>query len=176
MVLGAISLGTLPDAVKNAMLLNALGAEGFRLAASDPILSDSATASYNDVKAAAARLFAVKGSEIRAIKDLLSRRQHSDETVGGYITELRALAQSTSLSSFVNQTNNTNAEEYILAAMLALGVKSRASQQRLLRETNISLQEFSNLASAAESAEVDQQAISGEKIGMVARKSRRSQV
>ena len=44
-VLSALSPGAIPDSVKNAMLLNALGTEGFRLATSDPILSDP-TASY----------------------------------------------------------------------------------------------------------------------------------
>ena len=112
-VLSTLSPGSMSDEVKNAMLLNALGAEGFRLVTSDPVLSNP-TSSYTDLKAAATRLFSVKGSEVRAIKNLLSRRQHSDETVGSYVTELRALAQLTSLSKFVDATNNTNAEDYIL--------------------------------------------------------------
>ena len=116
-----VVLSSTSDELKNnAMLLNALGAEGFRLATSDPVLSNP-TSSYTNVKAAATRLFSVKGSEVRAIKNLLSRRQHSDKTVGSYVTELRALAQLTSLSKFVDATNNTNAEDYILAVMLALG-------------------------------------------------------
>ena len=89
------------------------------------------------------------------------------------MTELRALAQLASLSKFVDATNNTNAEDYILAAMLALGVKLRTAQQRLLREETISLKEFTNLASAVESAEADQHVISGSKISVVAQRSSR---
>ena len=171
-VLSALSPSSMSDEVKYAMMLNALGAEGFRLATSDPVLSNP-TSSYTDVKAAATHLFSVKGSEVRAIKNLLSRRQHSDETVGSYVTELRALAQLTSLSKFVDATNNTNAEDCILAAMLALGVKLRTAQHRLLREETISLKEFANLASAAESAEADQHVIFGSKISVVAQRSSR---
>ena len=168
-VLSALFPGAIPDSVKNAMLLNALGTEGFRLATSDPILADP-TASYTAVKAAATRLFSVKGSEVRAIKNLLSRRQQSDETVSSYVTELRALAQLTSLSTFIDTASNENAEDYILAAMLALGVKSRTAQQRLLREEALSLKQFINLASAVESAEVDQHVIASSKVGTVAQR------
>ena len=168
-MLSALSPGAIPDSVKNAMLLNALGTEGFRLATSDPILSDP-TASYTAVKAAATRLFSVKGSEVRVIKNLLSRRQQSDETVSSYVTELRALAQLTSLSTFIDTASNENAEDYILAAMLALGVKSRTAQQRLLREEALSLKQFINLASAVESTEVDQHVIASSKVGTVAQR------
>ena len=112
----------------------------------------------------------MKGSEVCAIKNLLSRQQQSDETVGSYVTELRAIAQLTSLSTFVDATNNANAEDYILTAMLALGIKSRTAQQRLLREEALSLNEFTNLASAVESAEADQHVISGSKVGAVAQR------
>ena len=110
-VLESISRGEIPDSVKNAMLLNAIGAEGFRLSMSDPILSRASDASYTAFKDAATRLFTVKGSEIRAIRDLLGRRQLSDESVGAYLSELRTLAKLTSLSRFVN--DETTAEEYI---------------------------------------------------------------
>ena len=46
-----LSPGAILDEVKNSMLLNALGTEGFRLATSDPVLSNPAS-SYTDVKAA----------------------------------------------------------------------------------------------------------------------------
>ena len=131
MVLSALSPSAIPDSVKNAMLLNTLGTDGFRLATSDPILSDP-TASYTAVKAATMRLFSVKGSEVHAIKNLLSRQQQSDEMVSSYITKLRALAQLTSLSTFIDTASNENAEDYILVVMLALGVKSRTTQQHLL--------------------------------------------
>ena len=112
----------------------------------------------------------MKGSEVRAIKNLLSRRQQSDETVSSYVTELRALAQLTSLSTFIDTASNENAEDYILAAMLALGVKSRTAQQRLLREEALLLKQFINLASAVESAEVDQHVIASSKVGTVAQR------
>ena len=57
-ILSALSPSSMSDEVKNAMLLNALGAEGFHLATSDPVLSNP-TSSYTDVKAAATRLFSV---------------------------------------------------------------------------------------------------------------------
>ena len=174
-VLSSLSPGAISDSVKNAMLLNALGTEGFRLATSDPILSDP-TSSYTAVKAAATRLFSMKGSEVHAIKNLLSRRQQSDEMVSSYVTELRALAQLTSLSTFINTASNENAEDYILAAMLALGVKSRTAQQRLLREEALSLKEFTNLASAVESAEADQHVIADSKVGAVAQRGSRPPV
>ena len=65
-VVTALSPGQLTDAVKNAMLLNALGTEGFRKSTADPILSSPTTASYTDFQSAATRLLSVKGSEIRA--------------------------------------------------------------------------------------------------------------
>ena len=95
----SISRGAISDAVKNAMLLNAIGAEGFRLSMSDPVLSKASEKTYTVFKEAATRLFSVKGSEVRAIRDLLSRRQLSDESVGNYLSELRTLAKLTSLSS-----------------------------------------------------------------------------
>ena len=158
-VLESVSRGAISDAVKNAMLLNAIGAEGFHLSMSDPVLSKASEKTYTVFKEAATRLFSVKGSEVRAIRDLLSRRQLSDESVGSYLSELRTLAKLTSLSQFVHGENT--AEEYILAAMLALGVNSHTIQQRLLREATISLKEFINLASATEAAETDHNKIHG---------------
>ena len=73
-VLESVSRGAISDAVKNAMLLNAIGAEGFRLSMSDPVLSKASEKTYTVFKEAATRLFSVKGSEVRAIRDLLSRR------------------------------------------------------------------------------------------------------
>ena len=59
-VFTALSPGQLTDAVKNAMLLNALGAEGFRKLTANPILSNPATMSYTDFQSAATRLFPSK--------------------------------------------------------------------------------------------------------------------
>ena len=135
-VLESVSRGSISDAVKNAMLLNAIGAEGFRLSRMSD-LSKASEKTYTVFKEAAIRLFSVKGSEVRAIRDLLSRRQLSDESVGNYLSELRTLAKLTSLSQFIHGENT--AEEYILAAMLTLGVNAHTIQQRLLREATISL-------------------------------------
>ena len=140
------------------MLLNALGSGGFRLSTADPVLSAPATTTHTDSTTAATRLFSIKGSEVRAIRDLLSRRQRSDETVGNYLAELRSLEKRTSLAQFTHEQRDH--ESYILAAMLALGVQSRAIQQRLLREEQITLQAFYNIAASAETAESDQRTLS----------------
>ena len=169
-VFTALSPGQLTDAVKNAMLLNALGAEGFRKSTADPILSNPATTSYTDFQSAATRLFSVKGSEIRALRNLLCRRQHSSETVSGFLAELRALAKHTSLARFTFEEKN--AEDYIIGALLALGAKSPAIQQRLLREDNITLQNFYNIATTAETAEADQQLLQEGKIGAIKQRGR----
>ena len=153
------------------MLLNAIGAEGFRLSTADPVLSSPTTETYTAFKQAATRLFGVKGSEIRALKDLLSRRQQSTETVSSFMAELRALAKKTSLATFVN--GEQNAENYILAAMLTLGTKSTAIQKRLLREETIALTEFVNIASSSEAADSDQQRLlSGGQIRAVDQRGR----
>ena len=50
-------------------------AQVFRLSMSDSILSRAGDVSYTAFKDAATRLFWVKGSEVRAIRDLLGRSQ-----------------------------------------------------------------------------------------------------
>ena len=152
------------------MLLNALGAEEFRKSTADPILSSPTTASYTDFQSAATRLFSVKGSEIRALRNLLCHRQRSDETVSSFLAELRALVKHTSLARFTFEENN--AEDYVIGALLALGAKSSAIQQRLLREDNITLQNFYNIAVTVETAEADQQLLQEGKVGAIKKRSR----
>ena len=73
-VLESVSRGAISNAVKNTMLVNAIGAEGFCLSMSDPVLSKASEKTYTVFKEAATRLFSVKGSEVRGIRDFLSRR------------------------------------------------------------------------------------------------------
>ena len=102
--------------------------------------------------------------------DLLCRRQRSDETVSSFLAELRALAKHTSLARFTFEEKN--AEDYIIDALLALGSKSSAIQQRLLREDNITLQNFYNIAVTAETVEADQQLLQEGKVDVIKKRSR----
>ena len=130
----------------------------FWLSTADPVLSAPATITHTDFKTAATCLFSIKGSEVHAIRNLLSHQQCSDETVGNYLAELHSLAKCTSLAQFTHEQQDT--ESYILAAMLALGIQSRVIQQWLLREEQVTLQAFYKIAASAETAKSDQRMLS----------------
>ena len=173
-VLTSLSPGQFTDGIKNAMLLNALGSEGFRLSTADPVLSAPATTTPHQLQDSCHPTLLHQG--LRGAcnpRPPLPPAALRRKTVGNYLAELRSLAKRTSLAQFTHEQRD--AESYILAAMLALGVQSRAIQQRLLREEQVTLQAFYNIAASAETAESDQRTLSdgqNKQINKVTRRGR----
>jgi hypothetical protein len=73
-----------------------LGGEGYRIARTDPILSNS-NASWDDTNSAATKIFKVESSEIRALYDLFSARQVEGELIQAHLAKLKNFAKKTKL-------------------------------------------------------------------------------
>ena len=123
----------LSDRAKNAYLASLLGSEGNRILMAHPAAATAGTATYATFKAAVQRLFERSVNLVCADFDFRSRCQGAHESVN----------------------------EHSIAMQLAIGCYNRHTQERLLKETNISLTRFRDIMEADETAQASSTAMRG---------------
>lgn len=136
----------LADTEKNRYLRSLLGAEGLRQFSAHPVSGNVETASFADYSAAAKSYFGKATHEIRAHYDFHKCTQSPHQSIQEYMIQLRTLMADCQFHG---------RESYHLAIQLACGVHNLETQQRLLAQQNIDLDEFIRIAEADESSARD---------------------
>ena len=137
---------SLTDCNKNSLLRHYLGKEGRRIFASNAIAGEEENTSFARYKEAVKKQFAVKANPVRAVYDLLSRKQGSTEPVAEYVsTLLRLLAAETEFCG--------NCEDVYVAAALVLGTCSHEARKAMFKQpTTRDLNALVDLVRTEESA------------------------
>ena len=136
----------LTERQKVAYIRSLLGAEGVRIVAAHPVSSRWETIKYDDFKKELKALFESTTNPVRAEFELRERRQEADESVNDYLTALRTLIADCDLND--NQYENRQ-----LAMQLVIGCRSQQTQEKLLREQNIDLNNCFTIMKADETAQ-----------------------
>ena len=149
----------LSDSQKNMLLRSLLGAEGIRQFTAHPDADKFNTLPYSAYCAAAKSVFGRPINAIRAHYDFNMRKQGATETIQEYILALRSL---------MADCNFHGKSDYFLATQLATGCYSKDTQQRLLAQKIIDLDEFVRIAEAEESSTQNASSIRGEHSSTIA--------
>ena len=148
------SSAPLPDWQKNIILLSLLGGEGTRQAAAHPAIVSRDKTSHTDFVDAIRSIFATSVPPIRACYEFLNRKQGQAESANDYLLSLRA--------SLPDCGFPTVEENRMLAIAFTLGCRHQPTQEKLLAQPTIDLEEFVRIAKADESARENAAVIRGE--------------
>ena len=152
-LIDATSTNALSDRQKNIILMSVLGAEGARLSASHPDVISRDTVKHSVFVSALSSIFAKTVPPIRACYDFLNRKQGHDESANDFLLALRSLVPDCQFS---------DQEKRMLAIAFTLGCRHKPTQEKLLAQQSIDLDEFLRIAEADESARENATVIRGE--------------
>ena len=140
----------LTDRAKNAYLSTLLGCEGSRILMAHPAGGTAATATYTEFKASVQALFERPVDPVRAEFEFRCRKQGATESVCDYLTALRTLHAEREHVAELTGDVATKVGNRDLAMQLAIGCHNRQTQEKLLQETDISLDNFIRIMQSAE--------------------------
>ena len=153
----------LSDRAKNVYVASLLGSEGSRILMAHPVTATVGTATYATFKAAVQRLFERPVNPVRPDFDFRSRRQGTHESVSDFLTALRTLYADCTPVIITDAPEGaaTAIEEHSIAMQLAIGCYNRHTQEKLLKETNMSLTCFRDIMEANETVQASSTAMRG---------------
>ena len=111
------------------------------------------TVDYKTLTTALSSIFSTSVPPIRACFDFLNRKQGASETASEYLLALRAMIPDCGFGAD---------ESRMLAIAFTIGCRHKSTQEKLLSQVNINLDEFMRIATGDESAREHAAAIRGE--------------
>ncbi len=139
---------------KNYLLFSLLGTEGTMRFASNPLVCQLATASFEDSSAEVKRFFQPTVNVLHAHYDFTTHRQKDGETVAEYLCALRALLVSCNIASADEQRR-------ALANQLVVGCRSRDTLQKLFVVGEPDFDHIYKIMEAEECATMDASVVYG---------------
>ena len=145
---------SMPDRQKNIILISFLGSEATRQASAHPVIVNRDSVTYADIISALTVLFSHTVPPIRACFDFLNRKQAPSENANEFLLSLRSMLPDCNFPS--------SEENRMLAIAFTIGCRQKHTQEKLLAQSKIDLDEFMRIANADESARENVAAIRGE--------------